>query len=162
MNNNDILRQLRKLLALNEHRLAELYALAGPAMPADALRNRLRQPNEPGFQPCEDSTLLQLLAAIIIQQRGPGPNPPPAAESLTNNLILKKLRVAYQLQDADFYAIFAAEGEPLPKQQLKALFRKPGHKNFMPCPDRLLRVFLKGLIRRMRSGEGSDPNSTSH
>ena len=31
-----------------------------------------------------------------------------------------------------------------------ALFRQPGHKNYRPCGDQMLRNFLKGLTLRVR------------
>ena len=34
-----------------------------------------------------------------------------------------------------------------------ALFRQPGHANYRPCGDQILRNFLKGLTLRFRSGE---------
>lgn len=64
--------------------------------------------------------------------------------------MLKKLRVAFELKDVDMHSIFANAGFPLSKPELSALFRQPGHKNFRPCGDQLLRAFLKGLTARMR------------
>ena len=45
---------------------------------------------------------------------------------------------------------FAAAGFPVSKPELTALFRQPGHKNYRPCGDQMLRNFLKGLTLRVR------------
>ena len=72
---------------------------------------------------------------------------------ITNNLVLKKLRVAFQLKDVDMHDTFIAAGFPLTKPELTALFRQPGHKHYRPCGDQILRNFLKGLTLRYRTGE---------
>jgi len=76
--------------------------------------------------------------------------PPPVAKRVGNNLVLKKLRVAFELRDDDMHAILDAAGFPLSKSELTALFRKPDHPNYRPCGDQLLRHFLRGLTQRLR------------
>ena len=68
-----------------------------------------------------------------------------------NNVVLKKLRVAFQLTDVDMQQAFADAGFAISKPELSALFRQPGHKNFRLCGDQLLRNFLKGLTLRVRA-----------
>ena len=70
---------------------------------------------------------------------------PPIELPLTNNLILKKLRVAFELKEEDLHAILKNAGFPISKPELSALFRKAGHSNYRVCGDQLLRNFLKGL-----------------
>jgi hypothetical protein len=67
---------------------------------------------------------------------------------VTNNIILKKLRVAFELKEDDMHAILKAAEFPVSKPELSALFRKFGHTNYRPCGDQLLRNFLKGLTLR--------------
>jgi uncharacterized protein YehS (DUF1456 family) len=65
---------------------------------------------------------------------------------LTNNDILKKLRVALQLKDEDVLEILKLTNFEISKSELNALYRKPDHPNYKPCGDQLLRNFLNGLI----------------
>ena len=155
MNHNELIRNLRKALAVNENGLAEIYALSGQTMSPEDLKSRLKQENEPGFVACEEAVAATLLEAMILHLRGAkeGAAPPTPQIPLSNNHILKKLRIAYDLKDEDMHAIFATEGEELGKQELKSLFRKEGNKNYLPCSDKLLRTFLKGLIKRARSSD---------
>lgn len=152
MNHNELMRNLRKALAVNENGLAEIYGLSGQSMTADDLKARLKQENEPGFVACDETTAALLLEAMIIHLRGTkeGAAPPQPQLPLGNNHILKKLRIAYDLKDEDMHAIFAGEDNPLGKQELKSLFRKEGNKNYLACSDKLLRLFLKGLTKRVR------------
>ena len=78
--------------------------------------------------------------------------PRPVASRVTNNLVLKKLRVAFELKDVDMHQAFEDAGFPVSKPELSALFRQPDHRNFRACGDQLLRNFLKGLTLRMRQG----------
>ncbi len=65
---------------------------------------------------------------------------------LSNNDILKKIRVALELKDEDILHILKLADFEVSKSELNALFRKEEHPNFMPCGDQLLRNFLNGLI----------------
>jgi uncharacterized protein YehS (DUF1456 family) len=65
---------------------------------------------------------------------------------MTNNDILKKLRVALELKDDDIIEILKLSDFAVTKSELGAIFRKEDHPNYMPCGDQLLRNFLNGLI----------------
>lgn len=69
---------------------------------------------------------------------------------LTNNDILKKLRVALSLRDEDIIEILKLSDFEVSKSELSALFRKEDHPNYKPCGDQLLRNFLNGLITYKR------------
>lgn len=69
---------------------------------------------------------------------------------MTNNDILKKLRIALELKDTDIIAILKLADFDISKPELSALFRKEDHKNYKECGDQLLRRFLNGLIIRNR------------
>ena len=65
---------------------------------------------------------------------------------LTNNDILKKLRVALELKDEDVVKILKLADFDITKSELNALYRKPDHPNYKECGDQLLRNFLNGLV----------------
>lgn len=65
---------------------------------------------------------------------------------MTNNDILKKLRVALQLRDEDIVKILALVDFKVTKSELGALFRREDHPHYMECGDQLLRNFLNGLV----------------
>lgn len=77
---------------------------------------------------------------------------------MTNNEILKKLRVALALRDDDMFPIFGLAGHEINKAQLSGMFRKKGHKNYIECSDEALTAFLDGYIiyRRGRKEEPAD------
>jgi uncharacterized protein YehS (DUF1456 family) len=65
---------------------------------------------------------------------------------LTNNDILKKLRVALELRDEDIVEILKLVDYNITKSELGAFFRSEDHPKYMPCQDQLLRNFLNGLV----------------
>ncbi|WP_263138917.1 DUF1456 family protein [Pseudomonas sp. RIT-PI-AD] len=152
MTHNDVLRSLRYLLDVSDAKLGEIAALADHPISEAQMSAYLRQDDQPGFQPCEDETLAHVLDGLIYFKRGRDDSRPPHPMELpvSNNLILKKLRVAFELKDEDMHAILEDAGLPMNKPELNALFRKKGHKNYRECGDQVLRHFLKGLTLRLR------------
>lgn len=69
---------------------------------------------------------------------------------MTNNDILKKLRVALKLRNDDIVNILGLAGFKATKSEVDALFRNDNHPNYKPCGDQLLRNFLNGLIIHLR------------
>lgn len=70
--------------------------------------------------------------------------------ALSNNDIIKKLRVALQLRDDEIVDIIKLADFNVSKSELGAFFRKEDHPKFMPLNDQILRYFLNGLVIHMR------------
>ncbi|MCB4809164.1 DUF1456 family protein [Tamlana sp. 62-3] len=69
---------------------------------------------------------------------------------MTNNDILKKLRVALKLRDDDIVKILALVDFRISKSELGAFFRREDHPKYMECGDQILRNFLNGLVIHLR------------
>ena len=149
MTNNDLLRRLRYALKLNGVSIAEACALAGHHIGPVEVLNLLKKEDEKGFMACDDTVMGAFLDGLITMRRGPRDTPPgvlPLSDGLlNNNLILRKLRIALELNDADMLAIFRQAGVSISKAELSALFRGVGQRNFKECGDQLLRNFVRGL-----------------
>ena len=65
---------------------------------------------------------------------------------LTNNDILKKLRVALKLRDDDIVEILTLVNYKISKSELGAFFRNERHPKYMELQDQILRNFLNGLV----------------
>jgi len=65
---------------------------------------------------------------------------------LTNNDVLKKLRIAFELKDSDIVALVGKTGLRFSKAELGALFRRRDHSNFRKCGDQFLRKLLKAML----------------
>jgi uncharacterized protein YehS (DUF1456 family) len=70
--------------------------------------------------------------------------------ALTNNDIMKKLRVAHKLRDDDIVKICSLVDFAVTKSEIGAIYRNPNHPKYMECGDQFLRNFLNGLIIHLR------------
>ncbi|MDD1975275.1 MULTISPECIES: DUF1456 family protein [Pseudomonas] len=152
MIHNDVLRSLRYLLDVNDAKLTDIIKLSGFEVATDDIVSYLKKDDEEGFVRCPDEVIAHFLDGLVIFKRGKDDSRPPQPVELpvTNNIIMKKLRVAFELKEDDLHAILKAADFPVSKPELSALFRKVGHNNYRPCGDQLLRNFLKGLTLRVR------------
>lgn len=154
MINNDILRRLRYALNINDSTMIEIFKLSEHEIEISDLINLLKKEDEQGYAACSDNVMELFLDGLILHKRGsketePGQAKKPASH-LTNNVILKKIRIALELKEDDMIGILKLADFEVSKAQLSALFRKKGHKNYKECGDQFLRNFLKGLTVRYR------------
>jgi uncharacterized protein YehS (DUF1456 family) len=152
MINNDVLRSLRYSLNINDAELLKVFQQADYSLPLGDLQALLLPEVDEAQVHCSDEVLAHFLDGLVFYKRGKNPDLPtqPVQWPINNNIILKKLRVAFELKDADLHDILQAADFPVSKPELSALFRKEGQKNYRPCGDQLLRNFLKGLALRLR------------
>ncbi|MDF1824782.1 MAG: DUF1456 family protein [Verrucomicrobiales bacterium] len=147
MTNNDILRRLRHALNMNDSKVAEIISHTGEETTRTQVTNWLKREEDEGYASLSDLTLCRFLDGLIIEKRGAradGALPEPQ-EAISNNEILKKLRIALELRDEEMNAVFTNVEFVVTKAELGSFFRKEGHRNYRPCPEQVLRKFLQGL-----------------
>ena len=151
MNHNDVLRSLRYMLKVNDAKIIEIVGLSGLIVSADEVASYMKKEEEEVYVRCPDAVMAHFLDGLVIHRRGRDESrpPQPIEVPVTNNAVLKKLRVAFELKEDDMHAILKSVDFPVTKPELSALFRKAGHDNYRPCGDQLLRNFLKGLTQRV-------------
>lgn len=76
---------------------------------------------------------------------------------MSNNDIMKKLRVAMKFTDDDIVTVLKLADFNVTKAELSAIFRAEDHPNFKPCGDQILRNFLNGLIIYKRGPREKKP-----
>ena len=69
---------------------------------------------------------------------------------MTNNDILKKLRVALKLRDDEIVKILALVDFRMTTSELGAFFRAEDHPQYKLAGDQILRNFLNGLVIHLR------------
>ncbi len=153
MINNDVLRSVRFMLKVDHEAIAAMVALGGGNATAAQVKAWLLHEEEPGYLLCDNQVMAQFLDGLIIHRRGRDEKatPRPPEKTITNNTVLKKLRVAFELKEVDLLALLVDSGFQVSKPELSALFRNAEHKNFRPCGDQFLRNFLKSLTARVRT-----------
>ncbi|MBF0376227.1 MAG: DUF1456 family protein [Desulfamplus sp.] len=116
--------------------------------------NRGRQgyeTSESNEKSIERGGFIESKPTLTTEQETRGVKSSQPSESLNNNTILKKIRIALDLKQEEMMEIFRLGKVNMTKGEFTALFRKEGHKNYKECGDQYLKKFLQGLAVRHRS-----------
>jgi uncharacterized protein YehS (DUF1456 family) len=151
MTNNDILRSLRYTFNFGDDQMIKLFGLGGKVVTRAEVSEWLKRDEDPDFKGIYDKDLAYFLNGLIIQKRGKKDDSVPVAEkTLTNNMILRKLKIALELKDEDILEILGKTDINISKHELSAFFRKPTQSQYRLCKDQVLRNFLRGLQMKFR------------
>lgn len=146
MTNNDILRRIRYLFDYNDLKMVELFKLADYNVTKVVVSDWLRKSEDPFIIEMTDKELAIFLNGLIIEKRGKKEGPQIEPEKhLSNNIILRKLKIALDLKTDDIIELFATLKIKIGKSEMSAFFRKPDHKSYRPFMDQYLRNFLNAL-----------------
>ena len=158
INNNDILRRVRYIFNFSDTVMLSIFELGGHQGSEPQLTTWFTREGTPEYVLCEDEYLARFLNGLIIKNRGSQDGGIPEPEhKLTNNIVLRKLKIALSLQTEDLIKILKLNNFNVSKHELSALFRRPDHKNYRECLDQVLRNFLDGLAKHYRkNGPGKD------
>ena len=154
---NSVLRRLRFALSLDDNATISIFKLVDYKMEEEYLHGMMKKEEETGFIPCRDKVLALFLDGLIIKRRGKqdNPNAKPikvlsGSDRLSNNDILRKIRIAMSYREEDMMAILRLAEFNVGKSELTALFRNTDHRSYRPCQDQMLRNFLQGMVIKYR------------
>jgi uncharacterized protein YehS (DUF1456 family) len=162
MMTNDVLRSVRYMLDFADMHVVNIMKMADFDASPEDVATWLKKEDDAGYVPCPPVALTHFLDGLIIFRRGKKEDAPVVPvvsnafdkdvdhNNINNNVVLKKLRVAFELKEDDLHAIMEKAGFRISKPELSALFRNKKHKNYRACGDQFLRNFLKGLTLCMR------------
>ena len=154
MKNNDILRRIRYTFDFNDTKMMELFAAADYPATRAQISDWLKKEDDPDFKSLHDKYLAIFLNGLINDRRGKREGPQPKPEkTLTNNIILRKLKIALNLKDNEILNMLSLAGLRISKHELSAFFRKPDQRQYRECKDQVLRNFLHGMQIRYREHE---------
>ena len=149
MTNNDILRRIRYLFNYSDLQMISLFKTANHNVERSLMCNRLKKEEDPLLIALTDKELAIFLNGLIIEKRGKSEAPLPEPEDiLSNNMILKKLKIALDLKSDDILDLFDLINKKISKHELSAFFRKPNHTSYRHCLDQYLRNFLNALQKK--------------
>lgn len=162
MDNNNILQRLRYTFDLSDDQMIEIFGLAELEVTRADISDWLKKDDDPEFKKLHDKPLATFLNGFITLKRGKKDGEAPKPEKkLTNNLILRKLKIALNLQSEDMLVILDSVNFKLSKHELSAFFRKPGQNQYRVCKDQVLRNFLMGLQLKHRPKDSSSKKEDS-
>ena len=152
MTHNLVIRSLRYTINVSDKKLLEIFSLSGLTLPLNTIENFLKDEEDASYIECDDEAMAHFLDGLIFFKRGKDESKPrfPVEFPIDNNIILKKLKVAFNLKEPDMHEVLEMGGYPVGRSELSALLRKRGQPNYRECGDQVLRYFLKGLKVRFR------------
>lgn len=154
MDNNNIFCRLRYILNINEDHIINIFNACECKISYPEINSWLKKDDHLLFKKISDKQLATFLNGLIIRMRGKKEGPIPEAENkLNNNIVMKKLKIAFDLQAESVIEIIGSAGLDISKHVLSSFFRKKDHKNYRPCQDQILRKFLSGLQNKYRPKE---------
>lgn len=144
------------MLDINDRDIAHILKLRGYKPEQGEVASIFSTQDLPEGQKGEDISeilMAHFLDGLIYYKRGKSKDHPqrPIKTPVNNNMIMKKLRVAFKLHEDDMHDIMELGDFPISKHEMSALFRSEGHDNYRECGDQILRYFLKGLTKRLRN-----------
>jgi len=152
MKNNDVLRSIRHILNISDTAILDIFRLALHKMDQTTASGLFKDEGEAGFMECTNNLLLLFLDGLITYRRGKSEGRPADTKGilppLTNNVIFKKLRIAFDLKEDDLIELLSLADFDVSKNEVSAIFRKSGHKHYRECSDDFLMAFLVGLTFR--------------
>jgi uncharacterized protein YehS (DUF1456 family) len=151
MKANDIFRRIRYILDLDDASMMAVFAEAEQDVTRAQISAWLKNDDDPDYEELTDVIFATFLNGLINKKRGKkdGPQPGPE-ENLNNNVILIKLKIAFNLQADDIFSILSLADFYMSNHELSALFRRPGHKHYRECNDQFLSNFLNGMQIKYR------------
>jgi uncharacterized protein YehS (DUF1456 family) len=145
---------MRFILDLGDQQMMKIFSLGDLEVSRETLSNWLKKDDDADYQACKSVELASFLNGLITQKRGAKEGQRSEAEkSLTNNIVLRKLAIAFNLKAQEIIETLALAELRISKHELSAFFRKAGHKNYRECKDQILRNFLVGLQVKFRQSK---------
>lgn len=147
MNNSELLFSIVQTLDLSTSQINESLTY-GEITDQEVIDNVLQE--------CDNETFEAFLNGFIVLKRGKEDEKPGAKKKAPlpikirkniNNVIVKKLKIAYSLTNEDLVEIFENEGVSMTKNELTTYFRKEGHKHYRRLEDYYLKNLLNGLAK---------------
>ncbi|MFA6009269.1 MAG: DUF1456 family protein [Desulfobacteraceae bacterium] len=146
MTNNDILRRIRYTFDFSDSKMIAIFGLADDLVTREQISDWLKRDDDPAFQKCSDSQMALFLDGFIIDRRGKKDGPKLEPEKfLTNNVILRKLKIALDLKADDILEMMELADFKISNHELSAFFRRPDNRHYRDCKNQVLRNFLQGM-----------------
>jgi uncharacterized protein YehS (DUF1456 family) len=157
MDNNNILQRIRYIFDFSDDKMIAIFGQADLEVTRAEVSNWLKKEDDPEYDTINDKLLATFLNGLINDKRGKREGEQPKPEKrLTNNLILRKLKIALELKSEDMLEMLDLAGFKLSKHELSAFFRKPEQRQYRVCKDQVLRNLLMGMQLKYRPKSGED------
>jgi uncharacterized protein YehS (DUF1456 family) len=152
MDNNSVLRRLVYILGFDNKKIESIFLMGNQNVSNEEIICWMKKEADELFQNLKDSHFSAFLNGLIVFKRGKKENEVTLNEkTLNNNLIFRKLRIAFNLNDQVVIEVLLLANFRMSKSELSAFFRHPTHPNYRECKNQVLRYFLTGLAMKYKT-----------
>ncbi len=146
INNNDVLKRLRFIFSFEDSEMIALFQTGGISCDRAIVSNWLKKEEDADFVELIDKELAAFLNGLIVLKRGARDGQEIHLEDdLSNNDILKKIKIALNLTTEDLIDLFALKGRKLSKGEIANFMRNKNHPKYISLQIQYLRNFLQAL-----------------
>lgn len=137
---------MRYSFDLGDDAMMQVFAMGGMEVTRAEVSDWLKKDEDSQFRAMSDGQLEVFLDGFIQLKRGKQEGAvPPKPAPLTNNVVLRKIKIALSLRDDDMIQLLKLADMDVSKHEISAFFRHIDHKHYRTCQDQILRKFLQGL-----------------
>jgi uncharacterized protein YehS (DUF1456 family) len=131
--------------------MIQTFELGGLTTTRTEVSAWLKKEDAEGYIKISDFQFAAFLNGFINLKRGKKEGEQPAPEKkLTNNIILRKLKIALDMHDDDMLKMLESVEYPISRHELSAFFRKPDNEKYRICHDQIMRNFLNGMQKKYK------------
>jgi len=129
--------------------MMDIYAKGGEPVSRAEVSDWLKKEEDEAFDVVIDENLATFLNGVIVNYRGKiDGKTPPAETVLDNNIILRKLKIAFNFKAEEIVYLLKMGGQNVSTTELSAFFRKSSHPKYKELNDQYLRNFLTGFQKQ--------------
>ena len=161
MQNNKVLKRIRYALKYRDKKMKKIFDLGGLNLSLDEINGLLVSESDPTYKNCSNKHLHCFLNGLIHHNRSNEndiPAEPPfirISKHNANNLVIKKLKIAFKFSQEDIIRVFHLGELPISNTEANGILRSEKSKMYRECGDKYIRKFLKGLAVHLR-GESKE------
>jgi uncharacterized protein YehS (DUF1456 family) len=131
--------------------MIQTFELGGLTTTRTEISAWLKKEDAEGYLKISDFQFAAFLNGFINFKRGKKEGEQPVPEKkLTNNIILRKLKIALDMHDDDMLKMLESVEYPISRHELSAFFRKPDNEKYRICHDQIMRNFLNGMQKKYK------------
>lgn len=148
---NLVLKRVSALSNLTNRQIANVFKKANKKFTSAEVDKWLVDEEDPNHQPLSKENLSVFLNGLIIHLRGAREDGfvPEPDMNLDNNMIFKKLKIAYEVQTDEIAPMFRAINRRITKNEVAAFLRGAKHSQYREMKDQYLRNFISALKKRL-------------
>ncbi len=151
MTYNEIIKRLRFILDVDDAVIHQCFVAGGSDATLDRVANYLLNEEDTDYLVCDEISMSRFLDGLIVHRRGPSKDGLRNPVMLSNNIIMKKIRIALELEARDLDNAFMLADCELSPHEISSFFRKPGTKHYTECSDHFFERMMSGLSLYFRS-----------